>query len=426
MANIFFIQPIIALYANEISIDIAPGTWSLHPEMYFYLILPFLALLIKRLNSFTVVITILIAIGPIYRSYFFSNPNWLISYNFITFTDVFGFGMLAARLYVLHQNKWLIKYSNFISSIGILLFFYLWLPLPAFIIDREFQLGLSCFLFMSGLLPETSWFKKPLQTSMLRFVGHVSYSVFLVHITLIWYLIDITYPLHRFLILATVGTLLSIFLGAYMYKYIEKPFFEKGFIIKRALLQMGTPLLICIVCITLLVTSNNYLNFKTEALIPTSTNIVIDDTHKKVFDSRSIKDFNIYSSDNNGVKFNTTQNQNGFIVSTQINNNLEWIVISAKLLDAEIKLINEKEIIVQAKIKTNISNAVKLGIFNGESDIVGESSDPGEFQVLKLSSVIKAGPNLAQFKVNIFPKNAQNIEVEIIDFQIYIKELPKN
>ena len=256
MNNLLFVQPITTFFSKSVvTLDIIPGTWSLNTEVYFYLLLPLIAFITKKDKSFYILCIFLVFMGVTYRYKIGhldlgANYNWaqisIIQQNILAHIDTFIFGILAARLYVMIREqksdhiKKIIIFILYLSLVGI---FYLcynfprdiyFRGMPVLISDRFFQFGFCCMLFIPALITTSSLIKHILRNNVIRFIGIVSYSVFLIHITILKYvfnpifsLYNITDVAQRLVVLVLIGLLVSILAGSLCYVIVERPFLNK-------------------------------------------------------------------------------------------------------------------------------------------------------------------------------------------------------
>lgn len=197
-------------------------SWTLTVELVFYLILPMLAYLAYRFTgsrqklapTFALLpVAVVLGLGIVgkYAVSVVSNPsspeesfflnwgaNWtaVLARSFPAHADLFAFGMLAALVYVLLEND-KIK-TNFIPAVR---WGGLGVGLAAIIVtdgtpltDTGFAMaGAALILFV--VLPDTQngpgVLASTLDLKPIRYVGMVSYSLYLWHIPVIWILIDL-------------------------------------------------------------------------------------------------------------------------------------------------------------------------------------------------------------------------------------------
>jgi peptidoglycan/LPS O-acetylase OafA/YrhL len=191
--NESFIAPI-TYTSNYINVDTwnLLHTWSLSVEEQFYLIYPFILLLLGRLNRRKIVWILggLVLLSPFlrlvdYKIFSESGKMW-IYYGFHANADGLAVGCLLAIFYEkLHQNNLYQKLLNskLIFIIPIALVF-----VNSTIDPREFYLGIS-FTISNFLIAicidwaiinyENNLFGKLLNTSIMTRIGVMSYSIYL-------------------------------------------------------------------------------------------------------------------------------------------------------------------------------------------------------------------------------------------------------
>lgn len=189
--------------------------WTLHFEWIFYLVLPIAALILTKtpLRFIAVPIFAYVLLSP-YRGY------WMI----------FFFGIAAAHIVVRYPTMpWLkSKLAGLVPLLGLVLVYFMnYKPYsPA---QYLVTLGvLLCFIYgnsMFGLL----------QTVSAKFLGTISYSIYLLH-GIVLYLtlsaVNYFYPIADLSVavywgVIFVAALLTVFVSAFTYQYIEYPFIER-------------------------------------------------------------------------------------------------------------------------------------------------------------------------------------------------------
>jgi peptidoglycan/LPS O-acetylase OafA/YrhL len=191
--------------------------WSLAWESWFYLLLPILCILVRP-GRFVAAIVLLAAIAPISRSY----VNYPLVSDFV-------FGMLAAYFYSWHPT-WRWAGSLWGSALLALLVIALWLAathlpswswriiaFPAFILVLY---GADLF----GLLVSSGW----------RLLGTVSYSVYLLHGSILFVLLGAVDSLcaiksmsawQYWLVICGCGAVVAM-VSSISYRFVEYPFIQ--------------------------------------------------------------------------------------------------------------------------------------------------------------------------------------------------------
>ncbi len=235
-----------------------PGTWSLAPEVWFYALLPLLAMLSKSRLRFALVMACMLTTGFLYRQTVVPllraglNPIW--GDNFFYFVDYFAFGMVAARYHAASQT-WgesnLRRLGHIVcvyAGIAVVGWSFNHPPWYPAIVDSEAQQAIGLFLGVLGLIGSDTMVGKLLRSSYLRFTGVISYSIFLINMWLIQYFmypglaaLNILDERWRCAVLFLLGIPLLVLLGSAMYTWIEKPFLTTGLSVLKT--QIRFPLL---------------------------------------------------------------------------------------------------------------------------------------------------------------------------------------
>ncbi|MSU45495.1 MAG: acyltransferase [Candidatus Zambryskibacteria bacterium] len=186
--------------------------WTLSFEWFFYLLLPILAIAIKRKENLIMALPIaFFALSSPDRGY------WAI----------FFFGIIAAHIYV-----WIPKMKFFsrpifslIPLLGIVLVYYMNYKPFSFS-----QYAVSLFVFLAFVYGAD--FFGLLRTRVVKFLGIMSYSIYLVHgivLYAVFNTLDYYYPVTQltpvnFWLFVTLAGFLTICVSALTYRYIEHPF----------------------------------------------------------------------------------------------------------------------------------------------------------------------------------------------------------
>jgi peptidoglycan/LPS O-acetylase OafA/YrhL len=254
LSNIAFIQPLTIFWGDgTVKQNILEGTWSLAVEVYFYIALPLLGLITRRQSSLYILTAVFVGAALYYRLEVYPAVdalNWspeqksLALLNIIPYLDSFAFGMLSAHLYVKlssSTNKLALLWAKGLMYIGLLgvaytlAFPFQPLPFAPFIptafTGSDLVFSLSTCLLIPGMLMMRSAISRVFANTLLRFIGLVSYSVFLSHMLLARFVAD---PLlnwsrvysfdDRFTVLIAIFLPISVALGAALYIVVERPF----------------------------------------------------------------------------------------------------------------------------------------------------------------------------------------------------------
>ncbi|MGB5497746.1 MAG: acyltransferase [Maribacter sp.] len=223
-------------------------TWSLGVEEQFYLIVPVLLFLLWKIKSikFRNILILFIFLFSIAISVYFVEYTADFKANYYLlhtrFFEIFTGSMLAVfyrRLPNIH-SKPAIGFGYFVSILGL---FYLsfvfngkssWPGTNALIVSL-----LSAFIIYLGKEDNTtSMLKKVLEHGTMRFVGKISYSLYLWHWVIIATLIEFGYNVHDFSVVKKLGLVLVIMipLSYLSWLYIENVFrFKYVFTLNKSL-----------------------------------------------------------------------------------------------------------------------------------------------------------------------------------------------
>jgi len=258
LSNLTFLQPLMVFLGDgSVTQDVLPGTWSLVLEVYFYVLLPIVALLTKRTLTFVVLSVTMLSVSIAYRMNVYpllndlqlSPPQKGIALlNFIPFLDAFALGIVSARVYAflerLKKPAPRIVYGLMVYLPLIGLGYLLSDPLspavlgnvlPAFLTDPRLLFNLCMVTLVPGMLIYNSYVSRLLSLPILRFAGIVSYSVFLMHLSFAQVAIDPVLEFLRIyryedkLVIHLFLTMpLAIAFGTLLYLFIERPFLISG------------------------------------------------------------------------------------------------------------------------------------------------------------------------------------------------------
>ena len=231
--NLLFINPLF-VPVKGVAADYIPGTWSLVTEVHFYLLLSVIGPYIKNLKRAFIFALAMLATSYVYRAAINGmglppGPTFTLVHNLLAHIDIFSLGMLASFIYVKGYGKkspiWL---PYLFLAAGCLLYYRYFDGELRF---YELMVGLSFFFIVLGFVIGPSPFRSLMEWTPLRFIGLVSYSMFLFNSIFVLYLMapvqdmfSITTPAHKFAFNMTIGLALFITLSAFSYLYIEKPF----------------------------------------------------------------------------------------------------------------------------------------------------------------------------------------------------------
>jgi len=190
---------------------IVPQSWTLSIEMYFYMIAPF----IVRKRSYIIIILVVTSLALrviwFYNFSLYKDP-WV--YRFFPF-ELFFFlsGSLGYKLYIKIKALSVPKILNYIIITYMLLFILLYHIITINIIMKTLLLFISLFISMPFIFNFTKYYKID------RFIGELSYPVYIVHMLIGMILI-------KFIPLKYLGiavSLVSIFVSMILIKYVSEP-----------------------------------------------------------------------------------------------------------------------------------------------------------------------------------------------------------
>lgn len=225
----------------------APHFWSLSTEWQFYLVLPFILLIIQKF-SFAKSIPVLLAICLVSRlgiALFVAQDDFnVINYSLLNRLIEFILGIIVAHFYINRTIPWI--ESSTVVIIGALIAFSGRVLLSAYFQYRTDWLGvmaktLDIFLLASGYalvilstLSSQNLFTKLLESKVMTKIGKYSYSMYLWHWIIalqVSALVKWMMPSSNQFILVNIAFLISIGLlfpiSALSYKISEAPYFRK-------------------------------------------------------------------------------------------------------------------------------------------------------------------------------------------------------
>lgn len=192
--------------------------WTLALEIKFYLFIPVLAVIYRRKNIFFSSVVVLF--------FMFFALFWTQEENPIIFFFIGGVGAFLYRLPVLRSKSIaLIFYSVMLCCVYCLVFL-------------EYQrYGLLNFVLMCGVfLPLVVLRPKVLEVKPLVFIGEVSYSIYLVHLTLFYvYAKFVSFFVSPYLdgafwffVMLSLYGCFVVFVSFLTFKYVEYPYIRKS------------------------------------------------------------------------------------------------------------------------------------------------------------------------------------------------------
>lgn len=217
----FFIQNI---YPNFLNNDYFPIAWSLSIEEFFYIFFPIFLIFLNK-DNFIKTTLIFFAFFMIIKFIFFSNLN----YNFYRTGTIIRFDAIYIGFLLARYKEYFLRYFNYvlITFFFFLLIFFIKKNFFLFNLDKNLikifyiiilQL-LSCS-FLLIFLKSNKYFSNK---NLIKFAYKVScqtYSVYLMHIILIYILKNLNFSL---LFNLLIYIFFLVVFSSLIYRYIEKP-----------------------------------------------------------------------------------------------------------------------------------------------------------------------------------------------------------
>lgn len=263
LANLFLIHPFAVFWpGSTVSPNLLHGTWSLAAEVYFYAVLPGVAIFVRRTSVLAMVSLLSIGTAIYYRSVLYPmidamDATWqqksVLWLNPISYMDSFTIGILSARAFV-NAKDFPLKYRHIgalvaggASLCGILAICshpLSILPLEIFAgvgLDGPFMFNVLCGVLIPSILLCPTVFEVLFASPYLRFVGIVSYSLFLTHISFARILafpvmeaLNVTSFSAKLAFLTVVFVPISILFAFIFYMVFERPWLTQKTVVDCA------------------------------------------------------------------------------------------------------------------------------------------------------------------------------------------------
>ncbi|MCT2407873.1 acyltransferase [Chryseobacterium antibioticum] len=213
LANIVFLHGLIPSANNSI----VPGGWSIGTEMLFYTVFPFLH---KFLFSGYLMIKSIFIIFICYFLFLFFKinitNNSFLYFNILVQLPVFIIGIL----YYNYNKKISLLNAIFIFIAFTVISFYFW-KIKSFIFVPLLS-GIS-FCGLIKILEKTF-----INNIIFQKIGMVSYSIYIIHFILAFYLLDPTEKLQNMLLYLILTIVTCYPVALILERYLEKPFINLG------------------------------------------------------------------------------------------------------------------------------------------------------------------------------------------------------
>lgn len=206
--------------------NLAPGylivnpAWTLQIELIFYVLAPFLMRIKKNFLLF-VLFYVTIFYGIIEPFSLVSEHNLI--YSFLKYALFFLFGMISYRYVYKHYKKPKMTKLPIVVFIFFLIFIIFYQFLPGKILDKSFMMGLVYYAAFSLSIPY--FFTLTKGNRFDRFIGELSYPVYITHMIFAKVLFSLHIPQIPFLnsfLIAIPTILFSIFLVKIIQDPIDK------------------------------------------------------------------------------------------------------------------------------------------------------------------------------------------------------------
>lgn len=232
LINIFYVNSFVPGAINYLP----PGGWSVGVEMLFYCCVPFLFAKIKTLHNalkwfltlslLSFILKLVIRYLLVRFSIDYHGPeNWFLYFWFPNQAPVFILGMVlffAIKKYTI-KSKWAVYVGITFSSLLLLLFTYLRRRIDPYVIIPEHIIVAVFFtvnIFFMSQLPI-----KIFDNKFTRFLGDISFSLYLVHFIVVYVLADYVHlpvnPYLQFAILLGLTLVISSAISKLTFHMIE-------------------------------------------------------------------------------------------------------------------------------------------------------------------------------------------------------------
>jgi len=223
--------------------------WAISVEFEYYFIIPIICIIFSWLSSalhrtlylFFLMLTAFFC-DVIFRRYFVFPPNFP---HLPPYLGIFLIGSIIALYYrmiidnqfsaipqaiiMLLQTATLIFWISTVPFIGPFICRTVWNESLYHFMARPFNISLMYALLLFTSLLGGTWFRAILVFPFLRFVGIISYSIYLLHIFILGIVLPYTYNQIGYFASAVAALLCILFSCSLTYYFIERPFMQLRF-----------------------------------------------------------------------------------------------------------------------------------------------------------------------------------------------------
>lgn len=431
--NLTFTSPIAAALGSGVvgSLDIVPGTWSLNAEVWFYVLMPALALGIGRLPAKWLILLVLSLCSPFYRELIGPNASFITRYSLPGVADAFLIGMAIAALSVAGHLR---KGAAWLFPLGALWYVTLCASIYAFTFDPAYQLALASGLMVAGLVaPGESIWQRCLSGPVLVRIGHVSYSMFLCNIVVAWYfvlplteLFGFESPAARFAMNLLVGYPVIYLISSGTYKFVETRYF-KG---QSERLRVKSPVVgiaLAVIAFSVVLASAAYVHLDGQSVeysghVSRITNALMS-LSRLGSKPRAIewKGQPVLDSDSKHAPVTVAQAaESGLHISSSgITTGDRWVSVTLPV--AAYAVARGRTAYMKGTISVTQGSDAKLclDIFNGQQDYCTNRVSLSGTREVTVEAPIGSGDPI-QFKVSIFPgKDQKPFDVRVENLRIF-------
>lgn len=207
--------------------------WSLAVEEQFYLIWPFVLLVIKKEKTlFIFMLALLLAVVSFRVIIWFYNVRQLAYFNLYTFTRIDGI-CIGSMLALLRQfnSEFLKKYTSVIvfALAGLNFLFYFINKEFGFTFPFKAMIGYTTFAVLFGILVNEVVDNKHkivsaiFENRLLKFFGRISYGLYIFHWP-VYLIFKGHFSISNNLIQSAIPTIIAIIISVISYEFFEKKF----------------------------------------------------------------------------------------------------------------------------------------------------------------------------------------------------------